>query len=589
MDSSFIKALKDFVNKEQNTQNRQVLEMWAQPVGQRVVEGEAIADLEVIYRSPRQAVLRFRENISKFRPGDSLRLSRGDPRSDYIACELDAERGNELVLIPGFRSNFNNLQTGGGWVLDRGITDTRQILLDFLSSVSANPDWENYFRGMFSGKIAPRINPQRVLAAKRLASKIDFNPAQREAFLKSYATENYYLVQGPPGTGKTWVLAHLAAALASEGQRVLVTGFTHRAINNALVKIAKVTGFHPVIKVGPRRYADDLTWEGGQVPNFEYFTDSLLGMGTMGFVVGGTCYALRGKRLKDVIFDTVIFDEAGQVTLPLAMAGICAGSRAIFVGDHQQMPPVIVAEHKSEWVTKSIFETLYWHAPGTMLNITYRMNERINLFPSRVFYNGRLLSSEKCAGQKLKLTRQPQQYSDLLDADAPDIFAEIPHTRRGMRSPEEARLAAGIALEAVNCGVNPEEIAIVAPYRAQGRLIRAHLHELAGQSGMDGLEKIVVDTVERIQGQEREVVIISLTTSDPLHAANRAEFFFQPNRLNVAITRPKVKRIVIGSPHLFTTQAADEKVQSWVALFKELYQQARIIRVPLDGLDKAPE
>jgi DNA replication ATP-dependent helicase Dna2 len=94
---------------------------------------------------------------------------------------------------------------------------------------------------------------------------------------------------------------------------------------------------------------------------------------------------------------------------------------------------------------------------------------------------------------------------------------------------------------------------------------------------MHGPEKIVVDTVERIQGQERELVIISLTTSDPGHAAQRADFYFQPNRLNVAITRPKVKRIVVGSPLLFKAVPKEKKLQEWVEHFRALYQQSYVI------------
>jgi DNA replication ATP-dependent helicase Dna2 len=96
---------------------------------------------------------------------------------------------------------------------------------------------------------------------------------------------------------------------------------------------------------------------------------------------------------------------------------------------------------------------------------------------------------------------------------------------------------------------------------------------------MDGLEDIVVDTVERIQGQERDIIIVSLTTSDPAHAVQRAEFYFQPNRLNVAITRPRVKRIVIGSPLLFAARPPDKRLSSWVDHFRALYEQSYIVRL----------
>ena len=278
-------------------------------------------------------------------------------------------------------------------------------------------------------------------------------------------------------------------------------------------------------------------------------------------------------------FDTVIFDEAGQGTLPLAISGMLSGQRHIFIGDHKQMAPVIVGEHREKWVTRSVFETLFEHTPGTMLNITYRMNAEINDFPSKRFYAGRLRPSDNARNRKLKLTRRLQHYAELLDPARPNVFAEVRHINKGMRAPEEAEIAARLAAEALRCGVPPNEIAIVAPYRAQGKLIQRCLQDLAPGCSSGGLSDIVVDTVERIQGQERDIVIVSLTTSDPGHAAQHAEFYFQPNRLNVAITRPRVKRIVIGSPLLLKSEPTNPEHRVWVEHFRALYQQSDIIPV----------
>jgi len=376
-------------------------------------------------------------------------------------------------------------------------------------------------------------------------------------------------------------LAHLAAALANEGQRVLITAFTHRAINNALVKIAKKTQYSHIIKIGQHQYAEDLDYGSGRVNNYNNLQESPFNPNSRGVIIGGTCFAVRTKRLQEMAFDTVIFDEAGQVTLPLAFAGMLAGTKYIFIGDHQQMPPVITAEHKLDWVSKSIFEMLYQYVPGTMLDTTYRMNNAINHFPSHTFYNGKLKTHPNNENGLLKLSRISARYANILDPQQPNIFVEIPHTNRGMRSPEEAEIAARVAVEAVACGVLPEEIAIVAPYRAQGRLIRKLLYEY-GRDIPGIMQKIVVDTVERIQGQERDVVIISLTTSDPVHAAKRASFYFQPNRLNVAITRSRMKRIILGSPFLFTTRPDDQRLQKNVDLFYNLYRQSTIIKLPAE-------
>jgi DNA replication ATP-dependent helicase Dna2 len=124
-----------------------------------------------------------------------------------------------------------------------------------------------------------------------------FDSSQIEAFAHGYAAQNFYLVQGPPGTGKTLVLAYLAVTLALEGQRVLVTALTHRAINNALRMIGKRTGFPHAFKVGQRLRALDLEWDGGTIRNYEKFEHSPYDPGEDGYIVGGTCFAVRSSRL----------------------------------------------------------------------------------------------------------------------------------------------------------------------------------------------------------------------------------------------------------------------------------------------------
>lgn len=579
----FIPALKDFVNKEQDTQNQQVEGIWRLPLEQRVAEGEAIANVRIEQVETYRLKLSFPENLSKFRPSDTLRLHRGDPADEDAStiCEVEEELNGGMVVLRGYGQDFSDLIPGNGWILDRNLVDVRFIQLNILNQIASSPSLQERFESLVEGRTPPEMDAARVQQAANMAGQWGFNRSQREAFANAFGAENYALIQGPPGTGKTWVLAHLAAELAKEGQNVLITAFTHRAINNALRKIVSATDYPQVIKVGQRKYAEDL----GPVPNFENFIQSPYFFNPHGVIVGGTCFAVRTKRLMDVAFDTVIFDEAGQMPLPLAFAGMLSGRKAIFIGDHQQMPPIITAEHSPEWVKKSIFEVLFETAPGTMLDTTYRMNQAINAFPSRNFYHNKLKTAPSARSRKLQLKSKPTHFAEILDPEIPEVFVEIAHSGRGMRSPEEAEIAAGLALEAVKCGLPAQEIAIVAPYRAQGRLIRQRLREMAEEQALNGIQDIVVDTVERIQGQERDLVILSLTTSSPQHAAERAAFYFQPNRLNVSITRARVKRIVLGSPDLFQVKVNDPQLQAWADNFKELYRHSTILHAQPLNLD----
>ena len=106
------------------------------------------------------------------------------------------------------------------------------------------------------------------------------------------------------------------------------------------------------------------------------------------------------------------------------------------------------------------------------------------------------------------------------------------------------------------------------PYRAQARAIKNLLREQLRDS--DLRRALVIDTVERMQGQERDLIIVSLTTSNPTFAAELAEFFFQPERLNVAITRPRSKLIIVGSSHVLRAEPTEPEQQECVTLLRDL-------------------
>lgn len=589
-DRQILAGLLDFIDLEQDTQNKRIQDLWEKSVAERVAEGEAIHNITVVgFDKYGNALLKCPINVSKFRILDALRLSRGNPQSGPVfPCTLFRDNGDELIVKPGYNSSFHGLKPGPGWVLDRGVVDVRWLQKEAIRELGGSPKVLDYLLGILRGTIESDYNLRAAEQTSRQAqSQWGFNPSQAEAFARAYHTNNYYVIQGPPGTGKTRVLAQLAAELARQGQLVMVTSFTHRAINNALRKIAQDTSFPNVFKVGDPQRAVDLKWDSGQVHNIERFdtlkyADDLIDSREEGLIIGATCFAPRTRRLRGINFDTIIFDEAGQVTLPIAIMAMLAGNRFVFIGDHKQMAPVIVAEHKDEWVTASVFETAFRHSPGTMLDTTYRMNEEINQFPSQRFYNGKLRCAPSAAGRQFQLPKPPSRFQTALSTEHASIFINVPHQRNGMRSEEEAAVVADLVAEALRCGLPPSEMAVISPYRAQGRLIRTTLQKMDIDLPKEEIARIVVDTVERIQGQERQMIIISLATSDPAHASARADFYFQPNRLNVSITRPKTKRIIVGSPFLLTAQPESGKHQRWVSHFRALYESC--VKVDVNGL-----
>jgi DNA replication ATP-dependent helicase Dna2 len=370
------------------------------------------------------------------------------------------------------------------------------------------------------------------------------------------------------------MLAHLARLLVEDGRRVFVTALTHRAIHNALNKIPQVDDSIPVCKIGAERHAGDL-----DVPNFERFDQSRFGENSGGYVIGATPFALQSKRLSGVEFDVVLFDEASQITLPLAIMGMLAGSKYIFIGDENQLPPVTVFS-ASEVAQTSIFGYLAGRGNETMLDITYRLNDVLTEWPSRTFYRNELRSSEEASKRRLNLSPESTPWDFVLDPEAPAVFLDLCHQNTTVRSRMEADVVMELILSLFMRDVSPEDIGVVVPYRAQSRLIRSLIRRNLLDS--DLASRLVVDTVERMQGQEREVVIVSFATASAKFAAQVADFLFQPQRLNVAVTRPRTKLILVGSHYMLDADQYDENHKETLDMLRDLIGSCRVITIP-DG------
>jgi DNA replication ATP-dependent helicase Dna2 len=180
------------------------------------------------------------------------------------------------------------------------------------------------------------------------------------------------------------------------------------------------------------------------------------------------------------------------------------------------------------------------------------MNEVLTEWPSQHFYDGLLKAVAQVAHRRVEYPTPPTRLAHILDPEAPKVFWDLGHHNNTVYSQKEAYAVVDLITTLLACGVTAEEIGVVAPYRAQGRLIRNLLREYVPETAVR--RQLITDTVERMQGQERDLIILSLTTSNPGFAANVAEFFFQPQRLNVAITRPRKKLIIVGSRFVLNAQ-----------------------------------
>lgn len=567
--AQFLLRLRRFILDERDAQRQQIEREWAKPIGERVADGLALEGVRFIRQMP-DGLLEFAcdRNHSRFREGDILCLNRNSPFfQPQVDVTLEVDDETRLLVYCDAPRGFNLdglCQQPNGWVLDQGYLDLSQYVLDALTEAGDTFIGTQRILPLLMGLTKPQTDMARYQRALEQAEMEGLNYNQSEALAQAYATDLTWLIQGPPGTGKTQVLAHLAQQLVADGERVLLTAFTHRAINHALNTLARTASEIPVGKIGLPRHADDLNG----VANYANFQNSPLAEMDKGYVIGATPFATRTKRLSGVEFDTVIFDEASQITLPLAVMGMLTSKRFIFFGDQKQLPPVLTRRYSGGALRESVFEILAGQGFDTLLTETYRLNQALADWPSTAFYGGRLIpASADIAHRRLEI-ETPPRWADVLDPAHPKVFLDLQHRNTTTRNHKEAGTVVELLLTLLECGLPPWEVGVVVPYRAQGRAIRSLLRTALPDA--ETRQHIVVDTVERMQGQEREVVIVSLTTSNPTFASHLAEFFFQPERLNVAATRPRSKLILVGSRHVLTAEPEDPDHQAAVALFRDL-------------------
>lgn len=573
----FLEKLSDAIDIQQQRQDQEYNELMERPLRERVSRGYTMtnlhADFEFYDGAPSRFVptptgtLRYISrvhihcdyNISKFREGTQVRISHG-PHS--FIMEIEQDDVNDFVLRSSsyeYQHNMLDIRNHphDGWEVNAVNSNiTQRLLRATWENLYGNPDYcehlERFLTGQFHNQYRESPSPDCG------------NLSQNEAIRKSFVCSYFHLIQGPPGTGKTFTIAKIVYYLMKMGKKVFVTAPTHTAINNCLNAIAnELQDKRFVVKVGERHQADEIMnnphiTRKKSLKRYEYQHDSELSQD--GFVVGGTPFALcapASKKLDGWLFDYVIMDEAAQMSIPLALPAIMRGSRLIFVGDHQQLDPIVPQDTGNRFFDGSIFKRLADLYPQdiTLLDQSYRLNENLISIPNRLFYSGRIAAKHALQ----------QPYTDFNCPAAPQIVRHpsnellvIHHEFDSLgRSPYEANLTADIVTDLLCNGVPVSEIGIMSPYRAQIREIRRALLEKASA---EIAQTIFVDTVERMQGQEKDYIIYSMSNSNPAEVEDHLEFFYSPNRLNVALTRARVKCVVFANEKIFTF--CDELLQN---------------------------
>jgi len=347
-------------------------------------------------------------------------------------------------------------------------------------------------------------------------------------------------VQGPPGTGKTYVGSHVIAELASRGWRIGVVAQSHKVVENLLARVVELgaTVAKEAAKDGPRGHeswhtpAKLETWMAAQPAG--------------GWVVGGTAWTFARAGVRAQPLDLMVVDEAGQFSLPDTVVAGSAASRILLLGDPQQLAQVSQGQHPEPVDVSALGHILGEHAlipvtHGYLLDVTWRMHPALCEPVSVLQYEGVLRSHERCAQRHLH-------------AVAPGVqLVEVAHQDNRTRSPEEAAAVVGLVADLLGRawadGVGParplgqHDVLVVAPFNRQVAALRSGL-------GAAGFGDVPVGTVDRFQGREAAVVIVSMTTSSGDDLPRGVEFLLNRNRLNVALSRAMHTAYLVHSPQL---------------------------------------
>ena len=533
------------IEAERRAVHAEYRKLWEQDAAERAADDRALIDLEPGGQQETDGnrwelrATKPPESVSKLREGDVALASDGDPVSGHAELCRITHLDEEIVVTADEPVEVRRLDVYPSELsVDRMLTALHDTVL------KGNDNRKDILFG--------RRDPEFNDGAETF---INNNDGQNQAVNLAVNAEDCALIHGPPGTGKTYTIARLIRALVARGDRVLLTAFTNRAVDNALEALRK-QGFESIQRVGTttgiREDMLDVRLEKTGDPQ------TLAGSLRNAPVVAATTASCGSRVMREQEFDVAVVDEASQLTEPDALAALNRAERFVLVGDHEQLPPVVQAADPGDGdksgespeanpLSRSLFERLIDQYPeaSVMLTEQYRMSQRIQAFASAEFYDGALRpATGAVAGQSIADILDPASLpGELQDSVA---FIDPDGERVGNTNPTEADRVAEIVEAYLAAGVAADDIGVIAPFRAQVAEISRRV-------------EVTVDTVDRFQGSSKAVIIVSFVATGGLDGP----LFEDYRRINVALTRAKKGLILVGDRDALATEPFYERLLEW--------------------------
>ena len=407
---------------------------------------------------------------------------------------------------------------------------------------------------------------------------------------KAMRADDYFLIMGPPGTGKTSIFARrlIEEYHRQPGTNIMVLAYTNRAVDELCEAINKAFGSDDGLCEAYIRVGTELSCAGQyrhrllqRISEKAKDRDSLRREIGQTRIYVSTLASITGRMelfsLKH--FHVAIIDEASQILEPQIIGLLPRFDRFVMIGDHNQLSTIVLqkpllSENRELPLRDagmldcrdSLFERLMrrckergWHHAYAELNLQGRMHEDIARFPATWFYAGNLFPALEWQSQEWKLRCSSQHEVDRCVSTHRTAFfstEKISHISTSNKLNEnEAEITAQLlqsikrTYEENDIMFDPSTIGIIAPYRNQIALIKQKLWE----SGILEAEKIMIDTVERFQGSQRDIIILSFCVNKPYQLNFLSNMNYDgtvDRKLNVAITRARRQLYLIGNAAL---------------------------------------
>lgn len=522
-----------------------------------------------------------------FYPGDKVRVfsnhQHNNAKEDFIDGVITASGGNQVTVqlmkdeAPDWLSDG---KIGMDKLFDKHSYETMLSTLDYWSAEEGLT------------KDALRLRDVILKEKPAIFNKKDIPPvserldaSQKKAWEKAIQAQDVAVIHGPPGTGKTTTIVEIIKTLVESGERVLVCASSNAAVDVLTERIA-ARGI-PVVRLGNPSKITEHNLQyclDKQVTNHSQFSlvkelkkraeeffrmankykrnfdreereqrkailkeaKSLRGQAddqlqflqqnvlVKSQVVTCTPVVSMHREIGKEKFDTLIFDEAGQTLEPMCWIPMQKVKKVIFAGDHLQLPPTVKSDEAAQkGLAISLLEKLMpLESISEMLAIQYRMNSKIMQFPSQWFYGDKLKAHDS-----VKDHQMDDDIVQFVDTAGTGYEEELVGAPYGIRNLQEADLVLTLLKGIIDEHSNAS-IGIISPYKLQIQYLREQVIEQKLNT-----KNIQVQTVDGFQGQEKDIIIISLVRSN---GKQEIGFLKDLRRMNVAITRARKKLIVVG-------------------------------------------